>query len=151
MGCNKFYDWLLVQKFAASIMFCFACLRNFYCTLWCSSCPEHLFRLSVDEIVTSRSFYLQTTASQSALFDHLINIWQFNPGPVPGTCNLYFWVDFKFQSPFYRQVCFLYGVNYSWQDWNYMWNFGGVYLLIGLNYVHKIWVWYLVSFHGCSW
>ncbi|XP_027149975.1 coenzyme Q-binding protein COQ10 homolog, mitochondrial [Coffea eugenioides] len=48
--------------------------------------------------------YIKTTASQSALFDHLINIWQFNPGPVPGTCNLYFLVDFKFQSPFYRQM-----------------------------------------------
>lgn len=48
--------------------------------------------------------YIKTTASQSTLFDHLINIWEFNPGPVPGTCNLYFLVDFKFQSPFYRQM-----------------------------------------------
>ncbi|VAH80575.1 unnamed protein product [Triticum turgidum subsp. durum] len=45
-----------------------------------------------------------TTASQSGLFDHLINVWEFEPGPVPGTCDLYFLVDFKFQSPLYRQV-----------------------------------------------
>ncbi|KAL9257029.1 Coenzyme Q-binding protein COQ10 homolog, mitochondrial-like protein [Drosera capensis] len=45
-----------------------------------------------------------TTASQSYLFEHLINIWEFNPGPTPGTCSLYFLVDFKFQSPLYRQV-----------------------------------------------
>ncbi|XP_023523519.1 coenzyme Q-binding protein COQ10 homolog, mitochondrial-like [Cucurbita pepo subsp. pepo] len=47
---------------------------------------------------------VKTTVSQSTLFDHLINIWEFQPGPVPGTCNLYFLVDFKFQSPLYRQV-----------------------------------------------
>lgn len=50
-------------------------------------------------------FYcFQTTASQSNVFDHLINIWEFNPGPIPGTCDLHFFVDFKFQSPLYRQV-----------------------------------------------
>ncbi|XP_059443558.1 uncharacterized protein LOC132175594 [Corylus avellana] len=47
---------------------------------------------------------VKTTAKDSALFDHLINIWEFNPGPVPGSCELYFFVDFKFQSPLYRQV-----------------------------------------------
>lgn len=47
---------------------------------------------------------VQTTASESGLFDHLINVWEFKPGPVPGTCDLYFLVDFKFQSPLYRQV-----------------------------------------------
>ncbi|KAB1220242.1 hypothetical protein CJ030_MR3G017066 [Morella rubra] len=46
---------------------------------------------------------IRTTAKDTALFDHLINIWEFNPGPVPGTCNLYFLVDFKFESPLYRQ------------------------------------------------
>lgn len=52
-------------------------------------------------------FISQTTATESGLFDHLINIWEFNPGPDPGTCNLYFLVDFKFQSPLYRQVMVL--------------------------------------------
>ncbi|KAG2680377.1 hypothetical protein I3760_11G097100 [Carya illinoinensis] len=52
----------------------------------------------------SRPKIIKTTAKDSALFDHLINIWEFNPGPAPGTCNLHFLVDFKFQSPFYRQV-----------------------------------------------
>ncbi|XP_052202346.1 uncharacterized protein LOC127808054 isoform X2 [Diospyros lotus] len=46
----------------------------------------------------------KTSVSESNLFDHLINIWEFNPGPNPGTCNLYFLVDFKFQSPLYRQM-----------------------------------------------
>ncbi|XP_016706891.1 uncharacterized protein [Gossypium hirsutum] len=45
----------------------------------------------------------QSTTSESSLFDHLINIWEFIPGPVPGTCSLYFLVDFKFQSPLHRQ------------------------------------------------
>ncbi|KAM2913837.1 hypothetical protein COP2_044440 [Malus domestica] len=50
------------------------------------------------------SYVSHTTVSNSSLFDHLINIWEFNPGPVPGSCSLYFLVDFKFQSPLYRQV-----------------------------------------------
>jgi hypothetical protein len=65
---------------------------HFYCELTCIS-----FLL-----------YFQTTVSQSTLFDHLINIWEFRPGPVPGTCDLYFLVDFKFQSPLYSQVWFFY-------------------------------------------
>lgn len=51
-------------------------------------------------------FFLQTTVSESSIFDHLINIWEFNPGPIPGTCDVHFLVDFKFQSPLYRQVMF---------------------------------------------
>ncbi|XP_076930164.1 uncharacterized protein LOC143594839 [Bidens hawaiensis] len=47
---------------------------------------------------------VKTTSSQSSLFDHLINVWEFNPGPVPGTCDLHFFVDFKFQSPLYSQM-----------------------------------------------
>ncbi|KAE8055707.1 hypothetical protein FH972_012532 [Carpinus fangiana] len=47
---------------------------------------------------------IKTTAKDSALFDHLINIWEFNPGPVPGSCELYFLVDFEFQSPLNRRV-----------------------------------------------
>ncbi|CAN1274033.1 Coenzyme Q-binding protein COQ10 homolog, mitochondrial [Linum perenne] len=58
----------------------------------------------VSHVELKRPKMLKTTASQSGLFDHLINIWEFNPGPVPGSCDLYFLVDFKFQSPLYRQV-----------------------------------------------
>lgn len=48
--------------------------------------------------------FLQTTARDTGLFDHLINLWQFKPGPIPGTCDLSILVDFKFNSPLYRQV-----------------------------------------------
>ncbi|XVF36278.1 hypothetical protein REPUB_Repub19eG0044400 [Reevesia pubescens] len=58
----------------------------------------------VSHVELSKPKFVKSTASESSLFDHLINIWEFNPGPVPGTCNLYFLVDFKFQSPLYRQV-----------------------------------------------
>ena len=62
----------------------------------------------VVSIMNYSIFYVvQTTVTDSNLFDHLINIWEFSPGSVPGTCNLYFLVDFKFQSPLYRQVSFL--------------------------------------------
>lgn len=54
------------------------------------------------DMIWIRTF--QTTARDTGLFDHLINLWQFKPGPVPGSCDLYFHVDFKFSSPLYRQV-----------------------------------------------
>lgn len=58
----------------------------------------------VSHVELDRPKRIKTTVSHSTLFDHLINIWEFNPGPVPGSCNLYFLVDFKFQSPLYRQI-----------------------------------------------
>ncbi|XP_030540030.1 coenzyme Q-binding protein COQ10 homolog, mitochondrial-like [Rhodamnia argentea] len=58
----------------------------------------------VSHVELKRPQYIKTTVSQSTLFDHLINVWQFNSGPVPGSCSIYFLVDFKFQSPLYRQV-----------------------------------------------
>ncbi|XP_058786194.1 uncharacterized protein LOC131660859 [Vicia villosa] len=58
----------------------------------------------VSHVELDRPNRIKTTVSKSTLFDHLINLWEFSPGPVPGTCNLYFLVDFKFQSPLYSQV-----------------------------------------------
>ncbi|KAL6572510.1 hypothetical protein OROMI_013468 [Orobanche minor] len=58
----------------------------------------------VSHVELNKPKSIKTTSSQSSIFDHLINIWEFNPGPVTGTCDLYFLVDFKFQSPFYRQI-----------------------------------------------
>ncbi|KAJ8649694.1 hypothetical protein MRB53_002717 [Persea americana] len=58
----------------------------------------------VSHVEMNKPKYIKTTASESGLFDYLINTWEFNPGPIPGTCDLYFLVDFKFQSPLYRQV-----------------------------------------------
>ncbi|KAJ7958155.1 coenzyme Q-binding protein COQ10-like, mitochondrial-like [Quillaja saponaria] len=58
----------------------------------------------ISHVELDRPKYIKTTVSKSTLFDHLINIWEFSPGPVPGSCNLHFLVDFKFQSPLYRQV-----------------------------------------------
>ncbi|KAK6130880.1 hypothetical protein DH2020_035398 [Rehmannia glutinosa] len=62
----------------------------------------------VSHVELSKPKSIKTTASQSSIFDHLINVWEFNPGPVPGTCNLYFLVDFKFKSPLYGQLLSLY-------------------------------------------
>ncbi|KAI5061506.1 hypothetical protein GOP47_0024011 [Adiantum capillus-veneris] len=47
---------------------------------------------------------IKTSVSQSNLFEYLINVWEFKPGPKPGTCNLHFSVKFQFRSPLYRQV-----------------------------------------------
>ncbi|CAM8923617.1 unnamed protein product [Rhodiola kirilowii] len=58
----------------------------------------------VSHVELKRPRYVKTTALDSNLFEHLINTWEFNPGPVEGTCELHFLVDFKFRSPLYRQV-----------------------------------------------
>lgn len=47
---------------------------------------------------------VQTTVSQSFLFNYLDNIWEFRPGPVPNSCNLRFSVAFQFTSSLYRGV-----------------------------------------------
>ncbi|KAL0369006.1 UNVERIFIED_CONTAM: Cold-regulated protein 27 [Sesamum calycinum] len=72
-------------------------------------CARAYFHTSIAGLVPANAdshinLQIETTSSQSTLFDHLINAWEFNPGPVPGTCNLYFLVDFKFKSPLYRQI-----------------------------------------------
>ncbi|KAL6982905.1 hypothetical protein U1Q18_016299 [Sarracenia purpurea var. burkii] len=58
----------------------------------------------VSHVELKKPKYIKTTVSESNLFDHLINIWEFSEGSHPGTCNLHFFVDFKFQSPLYRQM-----------------------------------------------
>ncbi|XP_060199440.1 uncharacterized protein LOC132627859 isoform X1 [Lycium barbarum] len=65
---------------------------------------KFLIESYVSHVELNKPKYIKTTATDTGLFDHLINIWEFNPGPSPGTCNLHFLVDFKFQSPLYRQV-----------------------------------------------
>ncbi|XP_010538483.1 PREDICTED: coenzyme Q-binding protein COQ10 homolog, mitochondrial [Tarenaya hassleriana] len=58
----------------------------------------------ISHVELERPKWIKTTAKDTGVFDHLINEWQFKPGPIPGTCDLYFLVDFKFNSPLYRQV-----------------------------------------------
>ncbi|XP_057756162.1 uncharacterized protein LOC130975373 [Arachis stenosperma] len=69
---------------------------------------ENGFKFLVESYVShvelERPKRIKTTVSQSTLFDHLINIWEFNPYPITGNCNLYVLVDFKFQSPLHRQI-----------------------------------------------
>ncbi|CAO2815116.1 unnamed protein product [Amaranthus hypochondriacus] len=62
----------------------------------------------VSHVVLDKPKLVKTTASESNLFEHLINIWEFSPGPTPETCNIHFLVDFKFRSPLYRQVASLF-------------------------------------------
>lgn len=47
---------------------------------------------------------IKTTVSESNVFEYLTNVWEFKPGPKPGTCNLHFSVKFQFRSPLYRKV-----------------------------------------------
>uniref|UniRef100_A0A1D1YUM5 Coenzyme Q-binding protein COQ10, mitochondrial n=1 Tax=Anthurium amnicola TaxID=1678845 RepID=A0A1D1YUM5_9ARAE len=58
----------------------------------------------ISHVELKKPKYIKTTVTESGLFEYLINVWEFNPGPIPGSCDLYFLVDFKFQSPLYRQV-----------------------------------------------
>ncbi|XP_051139696.1 uncharacterized protein LOC127257356 [Andrographis paniculata] len=47
---------------------------------------------------------IKTTSSKNSLFRHLNNVWEFHPGPVPGSCEIHFLVDFKLRSPLYCQI-----------------------------------------------
>lgn len=58
----------------------------------------------VSHVELNKPKSVKSTVSESSLFDHLINVWEFKPGSTPGSCELYFLVDFKFRSPLYRQV-----------------------------------------------
>lgn len=58
----------------------------------------------VSHVELKRPTLIKTSVSQSSLFEYLINIWEFKPGPTPGSCNLHFSVSFQFRSPLYRQV-----------------------------------------------
>uniref|UniRef100_A0A0D6QWB4 Coenzyme Q-binding protein COQ10 START domain-containing protein n=1 Tax=Araucaria cunninghamii TaxID=56994 RepID=A0A0D6QWB4_ARACU len=58
----------------------------------------------ISHVELKKPHYVKSTASDSNLFEYLINIWEFNNGPIPGTCDLHFFVDFQFRSPLYRQV-----------------------------------------------
>lgn len=58
----------------------------------------------ISHVELTRPSLIKTSVSQSSLFEYLINVWEFKPGPNPGTCNLHFSVDFQFRSPLYRQV-----------------------------------------------
>ncbi|PSS17250.1 Coenzyme Q-binding protein COQ10 A like [Actinidia chinensis var. chinensis] len=65
---------------------------------------KFLIESYLSHVELSKPKFIKTTVSESNLFDHLINIWEFSEGPNPGTCNLHFFVDFKFRSPLYRQM-----------------------------------------------
>ncbi|MCO5586112.1 hypothetical protein L7F22_040052 [Adiantum nelumboides] len=58
----------------------------------------------ISHVELKRPSLIKTSVSQSKLFEYLINVWEFKPGPKPGTCNLHFSVKFQFRSPLYRQV-----------------------------------------------
>ncbi|XP_074285834.1 uncharacterized protein LOC141611238 [Silene latifolia] len=65
---------------------------------------KFLIESYVSRVVLDKPKMIKTTSSESNLFEHLINVWEFSPGPTPETCSVYFLVDFKFRSPLYRQV-----------------------------------------------
>ncbi|XLR10289.1 hypothetical protein S83_038227, partial [Arachis hypogaea] len=50
---------------------------------------EFLVESYVSHVELERPKCVKTTVSQDILFDHLINVWEFNPCSVSGACNLY--------------------------------------------------------------
>eukprot|EP00249_Psilotum_nudum_P013875 c24561_g1_i1 orf=387-1166(-) len=58
----------------------------------------------ISHVELKRPELVKTSSSQSSLFDYLINVWEFKPGPVPNSCDLHFFVDFRFRSPLYGRV-----------------------------------------------
>lgn len=58
----------------------------------------------ISHVELKRPTLIKTSVSNSNLFEYLTNVWEFKPGPTPGSCDLQFLVDFQFRSPLYRQV-----------------------------------------------
>lgn len=58
----------------------------------------------ISHVELKKPYLIKTSVSQSSLFDHLINVWEFKPGPTPHSTQLHFLVDFQFRSPLYRKV-----------------------------------------------
>lgn len=98
--------WVCVLDFQCSVVHLWTLIYNELLRLSCRTMTVFGGGIVVMlmYLLPSLLFLFQSTTSESSLFDHLINIWEFSPGPNPGTCNLYFFVDFKFNSPLYRQV-----------------------------------------------
>ncbi|CAM6103182.1 unnamed protein product [Calypogeia fissa] len=58
----------------------------------------------ISHVELKKPHLIKTSVSQSSLFHHLTNVWEFKPGPTPHSTNLHFLVDFQFRSPLYRKV-----------------------------------------------
>lgn len=55
-------------------------------------------------ITLDKPHSVQVDVPHSNLFDYLINDWSFEEGRDPNTTRLSFFVEFRFQNPFYQQV-----------------------------------------------
>ncbi|XP_054817969.1 uncharacterized protein LOC129317652 isoform X2 [Prosopis cineraria] len=105
---------------------------------------KYLVESYVSHVELERPKRIKTTVSQSTLFEHLINIWEFNPGPVPGSCNVYFLVDFKFQSPLYRQFKeAIYGQPVE-KNFRFVFSFLSVLVMWSLSL-------FFCALYSCSW
>eukprot|EP00898_Chlorokybus_atmophyticus_P000630 jgi/Chlat1/1568/Chrsp123S01835 len=62
----------------------------------------------VSLVTLKRPEMVKATSIESNLFHHLINKWEFSPGPRPGTSWLTFTVDFQFKSQLYAQAANLF-------------------------------------------
>ncbi|KAJ7550395.1 hypothetical protein O6H91_07G098800 [Diphasiastrum complanatum] len=58
----------------------------------------------ISHVQLKRPNLIKTSVSQSNLFHYLNNTWEFQPGPVPGSCNLNVAVNFQFRSSLYRKA-----------------------------------------------
>lgn len=92
-------DWnCFVQSVTELLKFCWGWIEFCSLTIFCVGRVTWAFDSS------ALSLAPQTSVSQSSLFEHLINVWEFKPGPTPHSTNLHFLVDFQFRSPLYRKV-----------------------------------------------
>ncbi|GJP44877.1 hypothetical protein CLOM_g4280 [Closterium sp. NIES-68] len=57
----------------------------------------------LSHVTYKRPLFVVARSTDTNLFQHLTNHWEFSPGRVPGSCLLSFSVDFQFRSLLYTQ------------------------------------------------
>ncbi|CAI5982027.1 unnamed protein product, partial [Closterium sp. NIES-65] len=80
----------------------------------------HMLREKYLSLVTyKRPVFVTARSTDTGLFHHLDNHWEFSPGRFPGSCLLSFSVDFQFRSLLYTQFLDLFFDEVVQAFWNW--------------------------------
>jgi len=58
----------------------------------------------ISSVDAERPFSISVSASDSSVFEKLVNTWRFRQGPHPRSCIVHFKIDFKFRSIFHHHA-----------------------------------------------
>ena len=66
------------------------------------------FNLMSEKYISHVAMYpnkaIRAISRDTSVFDKLLTEWKFKPGEKPDTCEIQFFIDFKFSNPLYERV-----------------------------------------------